>query len=1422
MEKKKLQKLNKAAVATVLAASGITVTAPVVPTKAATIFKDLDPNADYYKPVMELYNRGYISGFQDGTFRPHQAITRGESAKMLALALNLNITNPKNPGFRDIPATHEHYKYIAALANEGIINGYSDKTFRPNELINRNQMAKIIALGYEFQLSNKLTHDFTDVSESNANRFYIQTLYDLGITKGTTGITFSPHGLVTRGQLSTFILRAENTSAEKVKPIKEIGHVEGSYVYINGIKYRVDSALRDIINDTNAAALKGAHIDGQIVGETLKTIATLTLNAQGTSNRILTFDGNDSTFSGQLIVQGSYIHFKNWTLTGPVTIAEKPRRTLSDFANPWQNRRVASLTGFGFIDWEKPTDTTEEDDDPTYNGGGNDLTEKPSINPGDKVVERMPIIENYVDFSNCSLRRLVIEANRTYVASTNKLPHVNVRGWVRQFEMYAHIDTLYIETDVATTMYGVGDIGTIYKNSYKDVYFNSDSHVNLMVVDNSSGWIDLGDHFYVDKVIIPPNKLPNDIFNDFVNDNDNIGDLEDSNGEDVDREPDDDIIVPDLEAPTAEIVKIDVQGSSMTGTIKSSEDGYYYYTIRKADERIPTIREIMEEAQTTTLKTSGTGWIDADINKTITASGLEDNQEYVLYLVTKDEADNYSDKVSKSFSTKDGTLPIINVLEAEVINNKTNVEFKVKASELGNAYYVIRKYTNDTETPPPTAEEVFKSGDHLKIDTLDEILFRKREFDPYTTYKIYMVMEDLTRNRTEVVKEAVFTTGEIDYERPYLLNEVLDQNKDVENWNGEEGRTQVTLRFNEPLDPKSATNINNYKLSGTGNLTGRPYEAKLANGGRDVILTVPSMAAFVNNDTLIIEINGIMDESGNEIQAGTKATLTYKVVGSKPVIDIKEVKPSKPAAGDNDYRDVTFTASAPGRYYYLVLPVEDGLEQPLVEDVIFPDKYLDRNKSIIKYSIRGDKQGENVINEPGENLIDDIAVEISKAGNHKFGYKIYLVMQDRNGNYSEVEEAMFYEDKTAPSVLNFAFVGTVESATKVLKDDEILATPDTTKFFFEVDEYGMYVQGKKYFQFRVRFDEPMDESSAQTVANYVLSDTASGKLKVVKATLLEDKQTVALTIEALPAPGESNYLEYNLIHDEKLTIKLNNVKDASKLNSVNSGNGFSFGYDDRVKPKLKSNVAVNVKQSKDTTVDDKANSDWTDDVYSLIDSEITLEVTFTEAIKASSLGNYNFTVTDKSGAAVSIASVQLKPSDSRVVQIKLAAKDYSDEEELLVDFNSTTKITDVANNAVSVSDIKHHRALYIYRALPTSFYGVGLNNPSKVQSGSIYKYKSQVLDVDLSLRYTYDDIRIYYAIANTTLTDPDMIINAQNYSYSDIYGNMPAQGIGTQLQFKLTGDKTFQEGQRIFIVVQDQYGNQSVIRNAVIPTPITP
>ena len=503
MDSKKTNKLSKATAATMLVASGVVIALPQ-PTHAY-MFSDLNPSADYYQPIVELYNQNVISGNADGTFKPNQAITRADAAKMLALALELNTTNPTNPLFSDVPRSNQYYRYIAALADEGIINGYSDKTFKPNEPITRGQMAKIITLGYKFGVSTKLNHGFKDVTSKNAYAYFIQTLVDLKITKGKTPVSFDPFSTVTRGQMATFIWRAGQADAGD--PKYTIGDVSGGKVYINGVQYTVASHLSSIFNAGNKRILQGAEIEGTFSGTTVTSVSKLTINASGTSSSLLVFDGGYSTYRGELVINGSYVRFKNWTLPGHVYVAETPRKSLADYTNRLQNIRIASLNGFGFIDWLTPT---EPDNEEYLNPTDKDtLQPKPDPtkpNSGKTYDVRMPSIEKYVDFSNSILSNLYIEQNRSFVSAQKTIDRVTVQRDVAQFELYADANALYLDADVDLTMYGISDIQYVYKNSYKSVYFNTDSYYDFLYVDNSSGWIDIGEHVYIDEVIIPPGK----------------------------------------------------------------------------------------------------------------------------------------------------------------------------------------------------------------------------------------------------------------------------------------------------------------------------------------------------------------------------------------------------------------------------------------------------------------------------------------------------------------------------------------------------------------------------------------------------------------------------------------------------------------------------------------------------------------------------------------------------------------------------------------------------------------------------------------------------------------------------------------------------------------------------------------------------
>ncbi|MEO4054138.1 S-layer homology domain-containing protein [Solibacillus sp. CAU 1738] len=163
-----------------------------------------------------LYENNIITGItSSSTFKPNQEATRGEAALFLANALELHTKNVNNPGFKDVPITSEYYGAIAALYEAGIVGGYGDM-FRPDTTLTRAQLAKMITIGFNLQKASNANTKFTDVNRlTDANtKYYIQTLVDYNITRGTTTTTFSPNQNLTRGQLATFLFNAMNAVNE--------------------------------------------------------------------------------------------------------------------------------------------------------------------------------------------------------------------------------------------------------------------------------------------------------------------------------------------------------------------------------------------------------------------------------------------------------------------------------------------------------------------------------------------------------------------------------------------------------------------------------------------------------------------------------------------------------------------------------------------------------------------------------------------------------------------------------------------------------------------------------------------------------------------------------------------------------------------------------------------------------------------------------------------------------------------------------------------------------------------------------------------------------------------------------------------------------------------------------------------------------
>ena len=140
-------------------------------------------------------SKGYITGYKDGTFKPNANITRGELAFIMA-SLMEDKDIASSVTFKDVDKNSWNADAISKLATLGIISGYKDGTFKPNQKITRAEYASIIAR-YKNISSDK--NEFEDTKEHWAVK-QINACKEEGYIKGYEDNTFKPQNSLTRAE----------------------------------------------------------------------------------------------------------------------------------------------------------------------------------------------------------------------------------------------------------------------------------------------------------------------------------------------------------------------------------------------------------------------------------------------------------------------------------------------------------------------------------------------------------------------------------------------------------------------------------------------------------------------------------------------------------------------------------------------------------------------------------------------------------------------------------------------------------------------------------------------------------------------------------------------------------------------------------------------------------------------------------------------------------------------------------------------------------------------------------------------------------------------------------------------------------------------------------------------------------------------
>ena len=486
----------------------------------------VDGHCVYYDAVIDLVEKGVLKGYEDGTFRPYQAITRGQASAMIARALNLDGKNAADPGFLDVSKNDRFYDSIAALVDAGIVDGVTADSFQPNRDVTRAEMAKVIAKAFQLKQNKDLTMVFTDVPMNSWYFGFVKALYDNGVTKGKTETMFAPNEKVQRGQLAAFIYRAQqNKSLTNV-----IENVTDSAVTINGQSYKVVESLEKLFNTANAAVLKNAVIQFEQKDGTITSVKALEITQSGKVASIgqneqsdhLVLDGSGAIVDGNVTINGDYISVKNLTVKGNFELGKAVQNSFfSDklvvegktIISDDQETQSASMTNAQFYKSLKTKVSLAS------MKAVADEKKKIKIVFSNSILKVVEVSKDDVDFESkgtTTLLEVTISSNANISADrTAVIPKITLQVGAKEVEINANVKELIINSSDTLTITGDTTLENVKIKQNISVNLNLTGEIKQLEFTNKEAKITVKEGTKIGNVVVPEGAKVKDVIQNY-------------------------------------------------------------------------------------------------------------------------------------------------------------------------------------------------------------------------------------------------------------------------------------------------------------------------------------------------------------------------------------------------------------------------------------------------------------------------------------------------------------------------------------------------------------------------------------------------------------------------------------------------------------------------------------------------------------------------------------------------------------------------------------------------------------------------------------------------------------------------------------------------------------------------------------------
>lgn len=182
-----------------------------------------EPIPEHLRPEQEHGHQAYIYGYEDGTLRPEANITRAEVAAIFYRLLKDDVRQQHYTlacDYPDVPMDSWFRAEVATMTNMGIVKGYPDGSFRPNDPITRAELTAIVSRFTKPEWSMSLRTAFIDIDGHWANA-EIRSVEDKNWIIGYPDSTFRPDNTITRAETVTIVNRVLHRLPERFEDLLE-------------------------------------------------------------------------------------------------------------------------------------------------------------------------------------------------------------------------------------------------------------------------------------------------------------------------------------------------------------------------------------------------------------------------------------------------------------------------------------------------------------------------------------------------------------------------------------------------------------------------------------------------------------------------------------------------------------------------------------------------------------------------------------------------------------------------------------------------------------------------------------------------------------------------------------------------------------------------------------------------------------------------------------------------------------------------------------------------------------------------------------------------------------------------------------------------------------------------------------------------